>query len=70
MVPKQSSKPKVEGVAVSENWQYEIVDEGAIPREYLIPDEKKIRSAVKAMKGMTKIPGVRVYDAGTVRVRA
>jgi hypothetical protein len=40
-----------------------------LPREYLRPDEKAIGKVVKALKGSTRIPGVEVFDAGTVRVR-
>jgi hypothetical protein len=54
--------PKTKGLAMRENWDFEIVDEAAIPREYLIPDEVKIRKIVKAMKDKTNIPGIRVFN--------
>ncbi len=53
--------PKAEGTVVRHDWGYRIVDPGMIPREYLIPDEPKIKRIVKALKGETKIPGVEVY---------
>lgn len=56
---------KVEGVSYRENWQFEIVDAAAIPRDYLCPDLSKIGKVVKALKGTAAIPGVRVFDAGT-----
>jgi hypothetical protein len=57
---------KTSGITYTEKWNFEITDEKLIPRDYLVPDEKKIRTIVKAMKGATNIPGVRVFDEGTV----
>lgn len=62
--------PKIAGISSRENWDFEIINPDAIPREYLIPDEKAIRSVVKALKGKTNIAGIRVFDKGTVAVRA
>lgn len=58
---------KVEGVSFVENWTFDITDKAKIPMEYMIPDEKKIRGVVKAMKGDTNIPGIRVFADKTVR---
>lgn len=41
-------------------WKFEIVDANKIPREYMIPDEMKIRGVVKV--GIREIPGVRIYE--------
>jgi ribosome biogenesis SPOUT family RNA methylase Rps3 len=60
---------KVEGVSFVENWTFEIEDKAKIPLEYMIPDEKKIRGVVKAMKGDTSIPGVKAFAEQTVRAR-
>jgi hypothetical protein len=32
-------------------------------------DEKKIKAVVKAMKGETAIPGIRVHEEGSVAVK-
>jgi hypothetical protein len=40
-----------------------------IPRDYLQPNESAIANAVKAAKSATKIPGIEVYDAGSVVTR-
>lgn len=53
--------PIVHGTFYRENWKARIVDESLIPREFLIPDEKKINQIVKAMKSATRIPGVEAY---------
>lgn len=54
--------PKVSGVRLVETWLYEISDPSKIPREYLCPDLSKIAGVVKAMKGDSKIDGVRVWS--------
>jgi len=64
--PEKLEKPA--GVTMRENWQFEIVDEKLLPREFLTPDTKKIGQVVKAMKAATAIPGVKVYDVGSVAV--
>lgn len=60
--PPIPETPKTDGLAMRENWDFEIVDEAAIPREYLIPDEVKIRKVIKIMKDKTNIPGIRVFN--------
>jgi len=51
--------PKTQGLSLRDNWDFEIIDEALIPREYLVPDETKIRRVVKAMKDKTNIAGIR-----------
>lgn len=41
-------------------WTFEIEDPGAVPREYLTVDEKKIRDAVRM--GVREIAGVRIFE--------
>lgn len=61
---------KLEGVSSRENWDFEIIDENLIPREYLIPDLKKIRGVVKALKSGAKISGVKVFSTSTIVARS
>lgn len=70
MPPPAPETAKVEGVSFRESWDFELVDERNLPREYLTPDLKKIGAVVRAMKGETKIPGVRVWSTKTVAARA
>jgi hypothetical protein len=56
----------IKGASSRENWQYEITNDALIPREFLMPDTKKIGQFVKNNGAHTKIPGVRVWDAGTM----
>ena len=58
--PQEIEKP--EGVSYRDSWKFEITDESKIPREYLIPDEKKIAGIVKAMKEKFDVPGIRAYN--------
>jgi hypothetical protein len=65
-----STTPRLAGVATVEQWAFEIVNAALIPRQYLMVDEKKIGATVRAFKGDTKIPGVRVVRRTAVRVSA
>ena len=53
--------PKVAGVTRRQVPKFEIVDPSAVPREYLVVDEQKIRRVVAVMKMDVAIPGVRVW---------
>lgn len=54
--------PKVKGVSGRRVWKFRIRDASKLPREYLLPDEKRIGAVVRAMKGDTRIEGVEVWD--------
>lgn len=58
----RTDPPKISGQSVREVWLFQIDDASLIPREYLVPDESKIRRYVNAMKADAKIPGVRIYS--------
>jgi len=61
--------PKVEGLVHKfKPWDYRIVDESKLPRQYLTPDITKIRGVVRAMGEQTNIPGIEVYREKTVAV--
>jgi hypothetical protein len=67
VTPEAVARP--DGVSYRENWQFTILEEEVLPREFLMPDEAKIGKVVKAMKGATRIPGIRVFDAGSLIVK-
>ena len=48
-------------------WSFQIVDAAAIPREYLVPDEKRIGAIVRTLKADTNIPGIKVVARESVR---
>jgi hypothetical protein len=61
----RASKPV--GITIANNWTYEITDEKLIPRAYLMVDEKKLAGQARATRDTVSIPGVRFYNAGSVR---
>jgi len=60
---------KVDGEYHVDVPKFEIVDETKIPREYLMPDEQKIRRVVNAAKGKIEILGVRIWVEKQSRMR-
>lgn len=64
-------KPKApEGVQRRQNWQWKLVDVTLLPDAYKMPNEQMITAEVKKNKDKTQIPGVEVYDAGTIAFRS
>lgn len=61
--------PTTKGISTRQDWDFEIMNAAAIPREYLIVDEVKVRQIVRAMKGETNIPGIRVFPKTIVTQR-
>ena len=55
-------------VSAREVWDFDIVDVDKIPKEFMIPNEKAIRAAVKA--GIRSISGVRIFQREELSVRA
>jgi len=70
VVPKEDTTTRTEAGTSHQriHWTFEIVDESQIPREFLIPDERKIRQAV-AM-GRREIPGIKIFEKATTVFRA
>jgi len=60
-VAPPSPPPKPKGVTFREKWCFEITDPDAIPRKFLVPDEKAIRAYIQAFKRDAKIPGIRIW---------
>jgi len=71
---------KVEGIAQTATtgeakniwgtvWDFEISNADLVPREYCVPDEKRIRQYVKLMQGKAVMPGVRFFEKDKVSVR-
>lgn len=56
------------GVQYQSKWKYTIIDEYAIPREFLMVDESKIKKHIQALKSESHIPGVKVYEDKIVKV--
>lgn len=54
--------PKAKGVAIRENWKFEVEDEALIPRQFMCADEKAIGAFVRAKKDKAEIEGVRIWS--------
>ncbi len=61
--------PRVSGIATRTVWKVRILDPDAIPREYMIPDEKQLLAIAKATKGAKRIPGVEFYSEAVLAAR-
>lgn len=63
--PVQVYQP-VKGIHTRDDWRARVTDHLLVPREYLIPDEKKLDRLAKAIKGPSNIPGVEFYAETSV----
>lgn len=67
--PPTTVAPKVSGISERTAWKFEIVDASKVPDKYKTIDEKKIGGVVRALKGDTDIPGIRVYEEAVLGAR-
>ena len=68
--PLAPAAPKVTGISTSKKWLFQITDPSKVPDQYKTIDEKKIGGVVRALKGDTDIPGVRVWQESTMAARS
>ena len=61
--------PKMKEMQARETWQFEVVDEKLVPREFMSPDPKKIGAVVRSQKKLANIPGVRIWSEKTFHGR-
>jgi hypothetical protein len=62
----QREAPKVAGIKTREVWLFEVTDPAAVPNEYKVVDESRVRRVVQALKGDTSIAGVRVWKENAI----
>lgn len=62
----QCEAPKVTGIATREQWKFEVTDAALLPREHTLPNMTSIGGVVRALKGNTSIPGVRVWSENAI----
>lgn len=67
LIKDQKAVPTVPGITFANVQDFRIEDEDEIPREYMIPDTKRIRKLVQAKQA---IPGVITFEKKQVRVSA
>ena len=65
--PPKTASNDLGSVTVTMVKKFRIVDESLVPREYMVVNDKLIRSAVQA--GRTAIAGVEIYEEEQVAVR-
>jgi hypothetical protein len=65
--PEKTTHTASGSTTIRRVWDFEIVDEMAVPREYLAVDERKIGAVVKA--GIRNIPGVYIFEKEELAVR-
>lgn len=56
------------GTQVRRSWEYRVVDESKIPREFLMPNYDLIGDTVKEYEDKTNIPGIEAYQDTKVQV--
>lgn len=61
-VPTFAAPPVAAGVSARKKYRAVITDPNAIPRQYLIPNDKQIQKVVDAMGLQANIPGVSVRE--------
>lgn len=66
ITPTTLEAPKIAGVSFREDWDFEVEDVNAIPREYMTPDVTMIRKMVKAQGKVCRIPGIRIFSKQVV----
>lgn len=68
-------RPRSDSASFVKLYKFEVIDEAAVPRQYLMVDERRIRSYVEFQKSQgvaaedIAIPGVRVFAEMSVRSR-
>lgn len=61
--------PKANGISTKKIWDFKIINKDLIPIEYLIINEKALKSLAVSMKGEIKIPGVEFFSREIMAVR-
>ena len=67
VVASNTEQPK--GVSYQEIWKFKIIDVNKIPREYMMPDEIKLRKMANAMKGAIPVAGIEFYSEKILKSR-
>ena len=68
--PIVEKAPAAKNFTYREHWTYRITDVSKLPLRYMMPDEVMIGAEVRRNKGATDIPGVQVWDEGTISKKA
>lgn len=69
VVQLASAVPTGGSMSHGKDFEITVVNPALVPREYMVPDEKRILKVVKAMDGKIKIPGVVIKPKDTTKGR-
>lgn len=59
--------PIVAGVHTRKRWTYRVLQAALVPRQYLMPDDRTIRNAIKS--GIRNVPGLEIFEESTIVAR-
>jgi flagellar biosynthesis GTPase FlhF len=65
-----AAQAKISGIQTRTVWKFRIVDERAIPRQYLKINEEAIAGVVRSLKQHHGIPGIEAYATEVVAIRS
>lgn len=65
VAPEPIVEQKVAGISLRDNWKWRVVDENAVPREFLQINESMVGAIVRSQKERTRIAGIEVYNEPT-----
>lgn len=60
---------RVEGVTVTQVWDFEITDPNMVPRDLCSPDDKKVRAYMTISDPPKDVPGIRFFQRDRVAAR-
>jgi len=69
-VVQVAAPEKQKGESTSQKWRARITDEKAIPREWMIVNEKALNAFARSTKGKVPVAGVEFYSESVLSVRA
>jgi hypothetical protein len=64
---KNSFRTDTVNTIISENWDFEIINEKEVSLDFCSPDPKKIKLAIK--NGQREMSGIRIFDKGKITSR-
>lgn len=59
-VPEATTKASIGSATLQRRWTFEVLDQRAVPHDYLMVNEVAIRADIRA--GIREIPGIRIYQ--------
>ena len=61
--------PKMEGSHLRTTWKHEVITPGLVPREWCMPDDKKLAAYARANREGASVPGVKFYPDHSTTTR-